>query len=264
MKLLPEDRERLLRVNCANDEELFSDALVRLRCAEELSTSDFLKPLSPTFVAGILQENSEVGCMATIKSVGKYIVLKELGRGSFGSVYQACDRDTDRNVAIKLVRSDRASAFNEARVQAKFTHTSIVAIYEVAELPVVMTIGKPSMCLCLVMEYIEGSTLQRAISSGQLTPDRSVEIMRTVADAVAYAHLKGFSHRDLKPANILLDRDWNPKVSDFGVSVQFEKLNEETSVSGSPAYMSPERRKPEVTPTLEVTCGASVSFSMKC
>jgi serine/threonine protein kinase len=173
---------------------------------------------------------------------GRYEVIEELGAGSMGAVYKARDPMMARDVAIKTIvphiiggpQADefRERFFREARAAGRLAHPGIVTIHDVSEQD-----GIPF----LVMEYVQGRTLQSVLESERLPIDRVLEIGIQLSDALDYAHRNGVIHRDIKPANILVTVDGNIKIADFGIA----KLNDSQATStgqvlGTPAYMAPE------------------------
>src|ERR1700759_3731136 len=146
---------------------------------------------------------------------GKYIVESEVGRGGFGRVYRAFDSDMQRRIAIKELISDGdpdlLSRFqSEASTTASLTHENIVTVYEYGQHN-----GRPY----LVMEFLEGQTLQELITSGPHLPLlEKVEVMRQIAEGLHYAHKHGVIHRDVKPGNIMVLPDNKVKIMDFGIA----------------------------------------------
>ncbi|QDV47758.1 Serine/threonine-protein kinase PknB [Stieleria neptunia] len=175
--------------------------------------------------------------------IGNFRIVSKLGAGGFGTVYKAEDLRLERFVAIKaaLPRSSDSGGdhynrvIHEGRAAAALDHPNIVSIYDVAELD-----GKPY----IISQLIDGITLKERIAEEPIRQKRIMELMLLVARAVDYAHGKGIVHRDLKPGNILLDHDEVPYVNDFGIakhSESDETISNESSIIGTPAYMSPEQ-----------------------
>ncbi len=174
----------------------------------------------------------------------EYEILGELGRGGMAVVYLARDRQLGRQVAIKVIHaaagvdeSSVARQLVEARTVAQLQHPNVVAMYAVKRLS---TLG-----LALVMQYIPGRTLERAMrEDGHFTPERTEAVLIDVAAALSYAHARGVIHRDIKPDNIFLnDETGRALVSDFGIALSAEDLREQSNdvIVGTPAYMSPEQ-----------------------
>jgi serine/threonine protein kinase/WD40 repeat protein len=173
--------------------------------------------------------------------LGRYEIVKLLGKGAFGEVYLAKDPQLERLVAIKLCQRDlfrseanAANFLSEARKAAKLTkHPGIVTIHNV---------GRKGNDYYIVMDYVEGSTLADLKNTHSLTFVRVAEILAQVADAVHFAHTNGLIHRDIKPANILLDNDGHPQVVDFGLAIHESEQNfRKGEISGTLHYMSPEQ-----------------------
>ncbi len=174
----------------------------------------------------------------------RYEIDAEIGRGAMGVVYRARDPKLDRTVAIKTVsisglepeaEQEYRKRFGvEARAAGRLSHPGIVTIFDVREE------AEPY----LVMEYIEGQSLQDLLSRENRTLPLSttLRLIQELAEALHYAHAQGVVHRDIKPANILVTPDGHPKIADFGVA----KLNQADmtlpgQIFGSPAYMAPEQ-----------------------
>jgi serine/threonine protein kinase len=179
-----------------------------------------------------------------LEKIGKYEVVKELGRGATSAVYQAYDPFQNRQVAVKLVHAEvlgdqahgqryRKLFVNEASLAGKLSHPHIAAIYDAVA---------DERENYIVMEYVDGTTLEQYTNVADLLPySRIVEIAYKCAKALEYASEQGVIHRDIKPANILLAGEADIKISDFGAALT--QAGETTQVSGigSPAYMSPEQ-----------------------
>ncbi len=174
--------------------------------------------------------------------LGDYLLLEMIGRGGMGVVYLARQRELDRHVAVKMIRSgilaDDAEVrrfYTEAQAVAKLRHRGIVGVHQ---------FGRRAGHHFFSMEYIRGTDLQRKINSGQLEPKLAARYVRDVAIAIQHAHEKGVLHRDLKPANVLIDEEDQVHVTDFGLAKQ---LDADSSVTGSgaalgtPHYMAPEQ-----------------------
>jgi hypothetical protein len=149
--------------------------------------------------------------------VGRFDVIREVGAGSGGHVFLACDRDLDRLVAIKVLRSGAvpfggdAQAFHrEARTMARLAHPGIVRLHE--------TGTTQEGIHYLVTEYVDGETLEARLARGRVPREETLSIVTGVAEALAYAHEHGVIHRDVKPSNVILDRDGRPHLTDFGIA----------------------------------------------
>jgi serine/threonine protein kinase len=177
------------------------------------------------------------------RSLGKFELLEELGRGSFGCVYRARDTELDRTVAIKVLHAGSLPGpveverfLREARSTAQLKHPGIVLLYGA---------GRTETGVCyLVHELVQGGTLAVRLKSGRLDFRRAAELTEAIAEALDYAHRQGVIHRDLKPSNIVLDPDGRPHLMDFGLAKRDADDPPATPcglVLGTPAYMSPEQ-----------------------
>jgi serine/threonine protein kinase len=179
-----------------------------------------------------------------IAAVGDYDILEILGQGGMGIVYKARDRRLDRVVALKVLRSTQGTAApeqearfqREARAVARLQHPHIVQIYNV---------GEHEGLLYLSLEYVEGGSLADKVRrEGLPQPRAAAEMVAKLARAVHHANEQGILHRDLKPSNILLTRDGQPKIADFGLARELaseEGLTHSGAIMGTPSYMSPEQ-----------------------
>ena len=176
--------------------------------------------------------------------IGRYKVIRLLGRGSFGRVYLSRDEELDRFVAVKIPNLGRISSaadlesyLQEARILARLEHPNILPVYDV---------GRTHDGLCFVVSrYLEGSDLAVRMSHGHFGYAETAELAAKVADALDYAHSKGLVHRDIKPANILFDATGAPSVADFGQALRDEDFGKGSGRGGTPAYMSPEQARGE-------------------
>ena len=178
--------------------------------------------------------------------IGRYEILDELGRGFMGAVYKARDAQIGRAVAIKIILTAqlppeeiaqyRERFRREAQAAGRMSHPGIVTIYDIAE----SEAGEPY----IVMEYIEGSPLDRLFASGAERPPlgQALDWAQQVAEALDYAHSRGVVHRDVKPANILVTREGRTKIADFGIAkLAGTQLTQAGQLVGTPAFMSPEQ-----------------------
>jgi DNA-binding SARP family transcriptional activator len=181
-------------------------------------------------------------------AAGRYVVERELGRGSAAIVYLARDRQYDRAVALKILRPELATATDARRfrleisILARLYHPHILQLYDSGIMPP----GPGPAGLFYVMPYVRGESLrQRLERDVQLPIEDAVAIGRTVADALAYAHAQGVVHRDVRPKNILLESG-HALVADFGIAAVLEaaggeRLSAAGIVLGVPEYSSPEQ-----------------------
>ena len=180
--------------------------------------------------------------------INNYIIERKLGDGGMGVVYYAKHNRVDREVAIKVLHSNlfsnesiRNRFKNEANALIKLTNPNIVKIIDYVE--------QDNMA-CLIMEYIDGYTLDEYINkvSGPLPSPKAISIIGSVLSAVQYAHDNNIFHRDIKPGNIMVNRDGSEvKIMDFGIAKITDAANWKTTHAqaqlGTPFYMSPEQVK---------------------
>ncbi len=177
------------------------------------------------------------------RCLGRIVLLETLGRGAKGIVRRAYDLALRREVAVKslvnpdLARPGELQRFaQEARAIARLRHPGIVAVHEVGEGPG----GTPY----LVMDYVQGTTLEAALVAGPLPPRRAAELARDLARALAHAHEHQIVHRDVKPANILLDAAGRSHLTDFGLAREDRGdpgITEDGAFLGTPGYAPPEQ-----------------------
>lgn len=178
---------------------------------------------------------------------GRYRLLKQLGVGGMGAVYLAHDTQLERQVALKLPHFGKTNVTQierfrrEARLSAKLEHPNICQVYDIDEHQ-----GR----LFLTMAYIQGNTLHETIrAKGAVTPRIAVNLVRGIAKAVHFAHEQGIIHRDLKPANIMIKKNQQFVIMDFGLARRIERDDEQVTVAGTvlgtPVYMAPEQLRGE-------------------
>ena len=182
-------------------------------------------------------------------AIGKYTLIRKLGQGATSTVYLGFDPFSKREVAIKILKQEILSdpkmgklyqrqLDNEASLAGKLSHPHIVAIYDAM-------IGDDASHI--VMEYVNGGTLEKYAEPGNLLPiDRVVEYMFKCCRALNYAQFNGVIHRDIKPANMLLTAAGDIKISDMGAALLLDIEQTQISNIGSPGYMSPEQLRSEV------------------
>ncbi|MGW0765994.1 Stk1 family PASTA domain-containing Ser/Thr kinase [Streptomyces sp. NPDC002676] len=183
---------------------------------------------------------------------GRYELGQVLGRGGMAEVYLAHDTRLGRTVAVKTLRADlardpsfQARFRREAQSAASLNHPAIVAVYDTGE-DYIDGVSIPY----IVMEYVDGSTLRELLHSGRkLLPERSMEMTVGILQGLEYAHRNGIVHRDIKPANVMLTRNGQVKVMDFGIARAMGDsgmtMTQTAAVIGTAQYLSPEQAKGE-------------------
>jgi len=226
--------ERVLRIkcpHCGNGIQLVEPDVGEVTCGGCGSSFHVdLRATSSYHPAGLPQ------------SIGKFAVLEQLGRGTFGTVYKARDADLQRLVAVKVPRAgsfatpeEEERFLREARAAAQLSHPSIVPVLEIAH-----DRGLPY----IVSEYVEGLTLADLLTGRRPGFREAAELVAAVADALDYAHRQKIVHRDVKPSNLLIDAAGRPHVTDFGLARRGEgeiTVTLDGQILGTPAYMAPEQ-----------------------
>ncbi|MCH7755034.1 protein kinase [candidate division KSB1 bacterium] len=193
-----------------------------------------------------LETKTILGGIKKVRRIGRYIIEKEIARGTMGRVYKAWDPKLDRTVVIKQMAFDFSGSspefndlknrlYREARAAGRLNHPNIVTIYDVDE--------EHGFCF-IVMEYLDGEDLRvRLERQGKIKLNSALNIFGQICDALDYAHRNGIVHRDIKPSNILITKNDHVKVADFGIAKlpQLGTLTQTGNVLGTPFYMSPEQ-----------------------
>ncbi|OFX20252.1 MAG: hypothetical protein A2V77_16755 [Anaeromyxobacter sp. RBG_16_69_14] len=193
-------------------------------------------------------------------TVGRFDLLRELGRGGFGVVYEARDRELGRLVAVKVIRTGYRSADElreealrrEADAAAQLQHPNVVTLFDSGS-----AAGTPY----LVFEFLSGETLEARLGRGPFTVGEAVHVAADMARALAHGHALGVVHRDLKPSNVFLTRDGGVKVLDFGLAHVFGWRG--PIPGGTPAYMAPEQQRNQlVDERADVFAAGAILFEM--
>jgi hypothetical protein len=219
-------------------------ALADLAFGSQTRVADTSRPLawlSPDEMAIDLDD-------PTSRSFGDYELIEKIGQGGMGVVYRAHQHGLERDVAIKLLAAgpwaseEFVERFRrEARSAARMQHPNIVEIYE---------FGHRDGLNFFSMRLVEGRTLaQRLAADGPLPPLEAARLLRTLAEAMDYAHRLGVLHLDLKPANVLLTATGEPLIADFGLARRIDAGHDGSNeIAGTPSYMAPEQAVLETHP----------------
>jgi len=173
----------------------------------------------------------------------RYEILKLLGEGGMGAVYQAKDHELDRQVALKVIRPELADhpsvlqRFKQELILArKITHRNVIRIYD---------LGVAEGLRFITMEFVEGRDLSSILEERKFAPEEAAKILIQICDALEAAHAEGVIHRDLKPQNIMIESSGRILVMDFGLARSMEAtgMTQTGAIMGTPAYMSPEQAK---------------------
>jgi len=206
--------------------------------------------------------------LTTSSTIGRYEIVRELGHGAMGVVYEARDPVLDRTVALKVIKpaaeSDELEAYEErflaeARIAAQLQHPGIVVVHDVGR-------DEASGTLFIALELLRGQTLAELARQGQVEWARVMQIVAQVARALGYAHARGVVHRDIKPANVIVLPSGEAKVTDFGIA-QLENARQRLTSTGefigTPLYTAPEQARVEdVDGRADVFSLASVAYTL--
>ena len=223
-----------------------------------------LRLLDEVAVAGVADPGrSDERSRATTRSerfaellgeLGDYELLEEVGRGGQGVVFRARQKSLDRIVALKVISLGQWGSEahlkrfrREAHAAASLNHPSIVSIYEV---------GERDGCCYFSMRFVEGGQLDEVVRDAQMSIRQAAELTAKVARTVHYAHEHGVLHRDIKPGNILLDKNGEPHLTDFGLARlpgAQSSITRTIDVLGTPSYMAPEQAAGETTKLSKTT-----------
>jgi serine/threonine protein kinase/Flp pilus assembly protein TadD len=210
------------------------------------------------------KEESHIGSI--LREFGDYHLVEEIGRGGQGVVYRARQKSLNRTVALKVIGLGHFASTphlrrfrQEAEAAASLEHPQIVPIYEIGE--------RDGSCY-FSMKFIEGGQLDGVLKHEALSARKAAELLVKIARTVQFAHEHGILHRDIKPGNILIDKNGEPHLTDFGLARLIENESTVTNsfdVLGTPGYMSPEQaagNAKELTPVADVYALGAVFYQM--
>ncbi len=208
------------------------------RCGAPLLSGEENSP-SPTMTLKVPFRELEIG--STFAE--RYRVIEDLGKGGMGRVYKALDQEINEIIALKVLRPEISGDVefikrfhNELKLARRITHKNVCGLYHLSK--------DKNDTYYITMEFVPGEDLKSLIRRiGQLTISKAVSIAQQICSGLAEAHQVGIVHRDLKPNNIMIDRQGNVRIMDFGValSLMSRGLSEAPMMIGTPEYMSPEQ-----------------------
>ena len=237
------ERRAVLDEACAGDPELRAQMEALLTADEE--AEGFLAIPAHRAAVELLADTSGEAAPLADRELGPYRLIREIGSGGMGVVYEAEDTRLQRRVAVKLLppelsrdRGAKQRFRREARAASALDDPNICTVHD---------IGECDGQLYIVMAYYEGETLKERLARGPLPESEARQVAIEVARALARAHEAGIVHRDIKPANVMLTRRGKVKVLDFGIAkIRGDATLTRTGSSlGTPAYMSPEQARGE-------------------
>src|SRR6478736_36431 len=177
--------------------------------------------------SGIVRSASVAG-----ERLGRYRLVRRIGAGAMGWVYEAYDPLLERSVAIKVPRPGRTAepVRKEAKALARLVHPNVITVYDV---------GEADGRTFVVLELVEGMTLREWLAAEHRTFPAIVEVLLAAGRGLAAVHAVGLVHRDFKPANVIVGYDERVRVVDFGIASA--SMSDDASIAGTPAYMAPEQ-----------------------
>jgi serine/threonine protein kinase/Flp pilus assembly protein TadD len=213
------------------------DALYCGKCATPLPRLEDVSAL-PTITRDMPQERLARG----LTFAGRYEIIEEIGKGGMGTVYRVEDKKIKGEIALKLIKPEIAADRktierfrNELRLARKIAHRNVCRMYD---------LGEEAEAHYITMEYVPGENLQGMIRMmGQLSPAQAISIAKQVCEGLAEAHSLGVVHRDLKSGNIMIDKQGNARIMDFGIarSPKTKGIAGAEAMISTPEYMSPEQ-----------------------
>ena len=244
-----EQRGPILAEQCDGDEQL-ATFVEELLANHDGGMGEFLA--NPAYVSDSDPASADASSLP--QHIGRYEIIRAIGEGGMGTVYEAQQENPRRRVALKVIRPGLAASHTlrrfqqEADLLGQLQHPGIAQIYEAGMAEVTTAAGASARQPFFAMELIQGGALREYAQNARLRTRERLELVARVCDAVQHAHQKGVIHRDLKPGNILVDQSGQPKILDFGVAratdADMQTITMQTGVGqliGTVPYMSPEQ-----------------------
>jgi len=236
--LLPNREKEIMAIKCPKCHfENPADTIYCGKCATPLKPAEEISVPHTETIQISIKELSTGSTFA-----GRYQIIEELGKGGMGMVYKAHDTEIKEKIALKLLKPEIAADEktierfrNELKFARKIAHRNICRMYDLNE---------EEGTQYITMEYVPGEDLKSTIRRiGQLPIAKSISIAKQICEGLAEAHQLGVVHRDLKPQNIMIDKEGNVRIMDFGIarSLEAKGITEAGMIIGTPEYMSPEQ-----------------------
>jgi len=243
-----EERFAYLEQECGRDKGLLKEVWALFQSKQKTQSETKKNPITESR----LPSRSAVSGERTGSLLGRHRLLEPLGEGGMGSVYKAHDTRLDQIVAVKILSpelSRRRTAirrfWREAKATAALKHSAVVKLFD---------LGEDDGVYFIVMEYVDGVTLDQLVQNGPFSTEKAIDILLQVSDALSEAHRKGIVHRDLKSSNLMITRDGNVKILDFGLvkiqrdvglhaegGLSADSLTLPGTILGTVTFMSPEQ-----------------------
>lgn len=249
----PGERAAFLEKACAESPEILRELLSLLPYAKA-GSSFFVTPVLQLAMPDVFELFAADPGLCMPEEIGGFCLVRCIGKGGMGVIYEARPKSSGRPVALKLMNPGSATPglrrrfAAEAQLLGRLDHPGIVRIYEAGIQEIGDSNGSIFRLPFLVMELVKGQRLDHFLSRRPLDLTQRLELFVEICDAVDHAHVQGVIHRDLKPANLLVREDRQPKVVDFGIACRLDCESDDLSrltatgqVLGSLAYMSPEQ-----------------------
>ena len=235
-----DQRAGFIRESCRGDDALRNEVGLLLDALEAENSFFDSKDVMPDeqWVSGLIAGDN----------LDSFTIERIVGKGGMGEVFLARDNSLNRNVAIKVLPKNNTSVsgnrfLREARAAAALDHPNICTIHE---------IGETDSLRYIVMQFASGETLAEVLKRRVLEPQEALDYARQIADALAVAHEKGIVHRDIKPANLIVSKEKQVSILDFGLAKRFfpetkddpgnpSLLSHPGMIMGTASYMSPEQ-----------------------
>jgi hypothetical protein len=249
---------------CAGCPQFVEEVRARIRAIEDMENILGVRDPDPRRTLHEEELNGTTLPAEPLPRIPGYEIVRVVGEGGMGVVYEAVQLDLGRTVAVKMISGPRlgpkliARFRAEAEAAARLQHPNVLQIFEV---------GQVNERPFFSMEFVNGDTLAQRIARDRPAPRQAAELVETLARAVHSAHTVGIIHRDLKPANVMLTPTGTPKIADFGLAKRLDEDSGHTQtgeILGTPAYMAPEQAegKREIGPAADIYALGAILYEL--